>query len=293
MTELALAAADGYRLAASVALPDGEAPRRVVLVAPATGVRRRLYRPFAEFLAARGAVVLTWDWRGVGESRPPRLRGFRATMRDWGEQDLAGAIHWAGERFPGVPRVLVGHSFGGQAPGLAPNAGALSGALLVGAQSGYWGHWPGRSGWRYLPLWYLAVPALTRLFGYFPAAPLGLGEDLPAGVALQWARWCRSPGYLGDWSGHARFRAPLLAYSFADDDYAPREAVAALLGHYGSEVREHRHLAPAEVGAEHIGHFGFFRPGVVPSLWAEAARWMEALPGARPAAGTDEREARR
>jgi len=37
-------------------------------------------------------------------------------------------------------------------------------------------------------------------------------------------------------------------------------------------------LEPAEIGAQRIGHFGFFRP-YCESLWKECVRWLEAAPG--------------
>lgn len=134
-------ARDGFALAASRFPAAGEAAA-AVLVVPATGVARRLYDPFARHLAARGFTVVTWDWRGTGGSRPRSLRGFRATMSDWARLDLPGAIAWAREALPGLPLLAVGHSFGGQCLGLAPEAAALAGAVTVAAQSGWWGHWP-------------------------------------------------------------------------------------------------------------------------------------------------------
>ena len=38
---------------------------------------------------------------------------------------------------------------------------------------------------------------VTRLVGYAPGWS-GIGEDLPKGVFLQWARWVMSPRYLFD-----------------------------------------------------------------------------------------------
>ena len=137
---LRVSAADGFALAASWFGPIE--PERVVLVVPATGVRRRLYDAFGRFLAERGFGTLTWDWRGTGGSRPARLQAFEGSMRDWAERDLAGAISWATERFPSARLYGVGHSFGGQAVGLASNARRLRGLVTVAAQSGYWGHWP-------------------------------------------------------------------------------------------------------------------------------------------------------
>ena len=44
----------------------------------------------------------------------------------------------------------------------------------------------------------LVLPLGTRLTGYGTTALLGLGENLPAGVALQWSRWCARGGYATD-----------------------------------------------------------------------------------------------
>jgi predicted alpha/beta hydrolase len=201
-------------------------------------------------------------------------------MREhWAQRDLAGVIAWAATRFPGTPLTAVAHSFGGQALGLTPNAALLRAAVTVAAQSGYWGHWRPPAAWRYALLWYVAMPALTHMLGYFPARFFRLGEDLPHGVALQWARWCRTPDYLGDYTGHARFTAPLLVFGFSDDSYASPRAVDWLHARYSSASQERRHVRPGDLGVPHIGHFGFFRPEAV-ALWREAAAWLEARVGA-------------
>ena len=54
--------------------------RPVVVIAPATSVHSRYYHRFADHLFQQGFDVLTFDYRGIGHSRPPSLRGFRA---DW------------------------------------------------------------------------------------------------------------------------------------------------------------------------------------------------------------------
>lgn len=252
----------------------------VALVAPATGAPQRFYRAFAEHLAAEGWDVLTWDWRGVGESRfGISPRDPRLTMDAWGRQDLAAAIAWADRRAQGQPVVLVGHSFGGQALGLAPNGHLVSTAVLVAAQHGWLGHWPLRARLQLLLLWHVVVPLVCALLGRWPASWFGKGEDLPSGVARQWARWCRSPRYLGDWGGHHRLRPAIHALTFADDPIAPQEAARALLAEYaGAASVVHRHVTPGEVGVERIGHFGFFRAGSVPDLWHELSATLERSP---------------
>jgi len=44
--------------------------------------------------------------------------------------------------------------------------------------------------------WFVFVPILTPLLGYFPGKRLRMVGDLPAGVAWQWRRWCTHRDYL-------------------------------------------------------------------------------------------------
>lgn len=274
---------DGFPLAGKRFKGQG-ATRGVVLIAPATGVPQRFYAPFARRLSLDGWDVLTWDWRGVADSnhgvapRDPRL-----SMSAWGRHDLSTVIDWAARRAAERPLALVGHSFGGQAPGLARNADRLDALVLVAAQDGWCGHWPWRARLGLELFWRVGVPALVTLCGRLPSSRIGLGEDLPAGVASEWARWCRSPDYLGDWSGHARLVAPILAWSFHDDAIAPRPAVEALLGRYASAPLVHHHHV--ERGVANLGHFGFFRDGVAPDLWAETLDFLDGATGTRQESG--------
>ena len=191
-----LRAADGQVLAATHFLPEGPVRGSVVL-ASATGVPRRFYAPFAAYLASRGHAVLTFDYRGTGESAPERLRGYQATMAQWGSLDLSAALAWMAGRHPELPQRVVGHSVGGQVLGLVPpeQLEALSGVLLVASQGGYWGMWRGVGLAVMLFTWYALIPGMTALLGYLPMRRFGQGEDRPAGVAKQWARWGRHPGY--------------------------------------------------------------------------------------------------
>lgn len=268
-------AVDGFALAATFYGHYQQAP--LVLIAPATGVRRSYYHAFAKFLVERGYNVLTWDWRGVGDSRPASLKGFEASLRDWGEWDLEGAILWAGRVFPNAPLIAIGHSFGGLALGLADSNQKLRAIVTVASQSGYWGHWPRPDRYRLAALWYVGMPLLSRVLGYFPASRLGAGEDLPRGVALQWARWARTPDYLPHFSGHRRVHAPLLSYSFSDDAFAPRAAVEALHREYGNARVTRRYLTPAGLGVKSIGHFSFFRPNALPGVWEDTVKWLDSV----------------
>lgn len=279
-----ISAADGYALGGTV-FDAGAARGPVVLVNGATGVHQRYYGRFAAWLAGQGATVLTYDYRGIGESRPHRLRGFSARMRDWGQLDLEGVLRFVEHAYPGRELAIVGHSVGGQLLGLAPSVAHAARVVTVAAQSGYWGHWPMLSKLAFVGLWYGVMPLTSKAVGYLPGQ-LGIGEHLPRGVAEEWARWCRSEGYFTDddvpTGGYARLSAPLLAFSFSDDAYAPKAAVDWLHRLYTSASVERRHLAPKALGAKRVGHFGFFRERFRESLWTEAAAWLLRSPRRLP-----------
>ena len=271
-----LAARDGYSLGATLYRPAAHSARSV-LVMPATGVPQEYYAKFADYLAARGFTVLTFDYRGIGKSLSGHVRGVTASMRDWAQLDGSAAMEYLQKESGKI--FLVGHSFGGQAFGLLPGAERIAAAFMVGSQSGYWKNWPltGRA-WLW-PVTHIALPLVSRLHGYFPSSRLGFGENLPKGVAIEWARWCRNPTYLvgdlGVEEAYARFAAPLRAYAISDDPFAPAGAVQALLDLYSGSPSELKRVRPGDVGVDRIGHFGFFRDRFRDTLWRDAADWLE------------------
>jgi predicted alpha/beta hydrolase len=289
-TALSIPARDGYPLAATLYEPDSALPAApaAVLIASATAVPQVFYSRFARFLASRGIPALTFDYRGIGRSRPGTLKGPTARMSEWGTQDVPAALGALAVRSPGTKLFVVGHSVGGQLLGLADNNHLVRGLVGVGAQSGDWRLWRGPRRYLLAGLWYVLMPGLSRVFGYFPGRKLGLGADLPAGVAREWARWCRTRGYLAPYLGQSlpdhfgTFHGSILAYSSADDRMAPPEAVEALLRLYthAGDVQR-RHLDPQALGLPALGHFGFFRQENA-GLWPDVARWVLQTAGDSP-----------
>jgi hypothetical protein len=96
-------------------LPDTQRP--VVIINAATSVRCRHYSRFADYLFANDFDVITYDYRGIGESRPASLKGLKASWSDWGALDFEAMLKRAQREFPNQPIDVVGHSFGGCAGG--------------------------------------------------------------------------------------------------------------------------------------------------------------------------------
>lgn len=276
--ELRIVARDGRSLAATIysTAADGD---HVVIVNGATGVKRSYYDRYARFLASHGLVVLTYDYRGIGGSAEDDIRAEACDMRQWGEVDVASMIDAAAQRYPGKRLLAVAHSAGGQLFGLADNKELVHAMFALSVQSGYWKLWSGLPRWCLALLWHVLMPGLVAALAYFPSRRIGFGEDLPGDVAREWARWCRHPEYLVDREGHslrqqfASYRGRIRACVVSDDWMAPRAAVEALMGFFVAAQVEITSLAPADVGARALGHFGYFREAGRPA-WQESLAWL-------------------
>ena len=270
-------ALDDLSLGATVFEPYDRREHKAVIFASATGVKRERYEKFAIFLAQQGWSVVSFDYRGIGDSREGNLRSAAHTMHEWGSKDIAGIIRWVTDTWRPYRLVAVTHSIGGQVIPFAHNQDRVHAMLAIAAQNGYWRLWSGHQ--RLLCLAFFgAIPALVRLFGYMPMRVAGC-EALPPKVALEWRRWGLSPDFIdGDGASlndhYASFTAPILALSFSDDIYAPRRSVDNLLDLYRSSRREHRHIHPSDLGATEIGHSGFFTSPLCRSLWEDVATWL-------------------
>lgn len=274
---------DGFVLGARVFEPTS-ATRAIAVIAPAMAVLQRMYRAFAGTLASHGIATVTFDYRGMGESKPPKLRGFHATATDWARLDLPAAIAYARATFgPSLPTFVIGHSIGGQILGLCPTAPSLAGAVLVAAQSGYWKNWSGVPRALMLLHWHV-MPLIARATGFLPMAAARQGEDVPLGVALEWARWGRDPRYIlsSPLAEHGSLSIPMCAYLISDDAYAPPASVRALVAFHRKADIDVREVTPASLGARAIGHFGIFRREFKATFHEEVARWLLDRAGGKP-----------
>jgi predicted alpha/beta hydrolase len=273
---LALRAADGVRLAAQLYEPVGPA-RAVAVLAPATGVPQRFYRPFCQWLSRQGYAVLSLDYRGLAASRCPEGRTDQASMRDWMLLDLPAALQAGlrrarqdGER---LPLLWVGHSLGGHALALLDGVENVDAVITLGSQLPAFARWPaGHARWGARFFFQAWLPLMVGLFGRLPAWALGGGLSLPAPAARDWSRWGQMPNYFASDPGlqlqAARFRGVAQLWCVADDwVFGPEPAVQALADRFAPGHAELLRLTPAEVGLKQLGHFGAFRREAEARLW--------------------------
>jgi predicted alpha/beta hydrolase len=188
---------------------------------------------------------LTYDYRGIGQSRPPSLRRCGYRWRDWGELDFDAAVRFVKDQ-DSLPLIVVGHSIGGFLPGLSRNGDLIDRMLTIGAQYAWWGDYALRQRFELFLKWHVAMPALTAVRGYFPGRRLGWLEDLPAGVANEWSfrgrrfeashpRAERQDAV----NRMARVKASILAIVVSDDELGTIPAVCRALKYYtGASARQ-------------------------------------------------------
>lgn len=281
-------AKDGFQLHGHIWKSESQ-PHTALLINPATGVVARYYSRYAAYLASAGFLVLTYDYRGIGQSKPRTLRGFRATKHDWGVLDCEAAIQFLNQVDPKLPMMAVCHSIGGFALGLAPSAKNINRALFVGCQYAYWND--------YRPLlrlpmwmnWHIVMPILTKIFGYFPGKTLRWLEDLPAGVAMEWAtrfhpsfhkRYGRLSHAIPPVEGselEARMgtiKADILAIADKNDPFATPVATARLLSYFKNCNREFVRIHRRKNKLPKLGHFGFFHDRFKSTLWPQSLSWL-------------------
>src|SRR5450830_1142299 len=274
-------AADGYPLGGFTWRHIRTDPTRpVVIINAATSVRCRHYSRFADYLFANDFDVITYDYRGIGESRPASLKGLDASWSDWGALDFEAMLKRAQREFPGQPIDVVGHSFGGCAAGLGASGHLIRHLVTVGAQFAYWRDYAPAHRWRMFGKWHLVMPLVTMICGYFPGKRLGWLEDTPAGVVRDWstptARYEKRP------SGRklaalpfSRVKAQILAVSLTDDPFGTVAAIERLLAYFSASNRTHLRIAPEDIDESEVGHFAFFRSQYQEKLWPIALNWLE------------------
>lgn len=256
-------AGDGAAMAITAyACSDATAP--VVVCMPAMGVEATFYQPLAEALVNNRLHVVTADLRGHGLHSVRAGRGKSFGYHEMLSWDWPAILDTVEEMFPGSPRILLGHSLGGQLnalfTGIEPQR--VSGLVLTASCTVYHGGWRG--------LTRLGIIAgtqgsalISKALGFFPGDRIGFAGRESAGVMRDWARNARTGAYRVDRSPHdfeaalAGIRHPVFAISFADDTFAPPEAVNNLLRKMPAADVRHWHCTAEEIGAGKATHFNW------------------------------------
>jgi predicted alpha/beta hydrolase len=266
---------DGRTIGATCYLPE-TANGKSMIIAPAAHVIQREYESFAIFFQQLGYTVITFDYRGVGESAPAKLKGFDAGLQQWAVQDADAVIRFVRSSFQNQELIYIGHGIGGELIGLAQASQYINRLILVSSSLSckkLWS-WKGR-------LRITVMKTIVRLtnnwFGYFPGKRLGFLRDLPKGVAHEWANWCDNPNGLFDVfpeNNYRKLQVPLLAVSFSNDWQTPENAVKCLLSYFSGSCITWHHIHPHNKGLKKRKQYCFFELSMKSITWIVLQQWL-------------------
>ncbi len=273
---------DGYTLTGIIREPEDQ-PKGTVIINTGIGLPQSIYSNFANFLAKKGYVSLTYDYRGIGLSAPESLKNFSATCLQWGQLDMPAAYNWLLHHFPHLPTSVIGHSMGGQLLGLMDNYAQLKHLIFLSVSTGYWKHLSGSYKWFKTPLGlFCLVPIMCHVFGYAKMKWVAFGEDLPKGAALQWGRWCKHPTYFlpefkakGIPTYYNQISARILSVQFSDDPIANETTIENMLTNYSNAEIRRKTYSPEGLNDKKIGHVGMFSRRFASTFWQDMVEELD------------------
>ena len=272
MKELVLQTPDQFPI--SVKIFEPEIPNRKLLVInSATGVRQQVYFSFAKYLAEQGFTVITYDYRGIGESKPRKMKGFEASMRIWGTNDFKTVTTFIKENYPDYTKFCLGHSVGALILGMNEDSVIFKKFIFVATQDAYIGHLSWRVAVTAALGFGIAVPVTVILKGYFPAHRFGLGESLPKGSAYDWRTLIlnkKSTGRLYEKieKDHSKdLNQEAFIIHAEDDTWVTMKGMESLMNNsYPNMKKTYQEIKVSESPKKQVGHINFFR-SYNRSLW--------------------------
>lgn len=252
-----------------------------IMIAPATGIKRSFYIPFAEFLADNGYGVISYDNRGIGDSLEGKIESSKVSLQEWGQLDMPAVLETLQQKFPNQKYHIIGHSAGGQLIGLMYNAMDLTSAFNIAFSSGRLRNME----LKFKPQAYffmnMFIPLSNLFFGHTKSQWVGMGEPLPKKVAQQWSQWCNGKGYVRTVLGtsikehtYDIFDKPMLCINAIDDSIAITENVKDMLAVFTKAKGKIITLNPKEEELKEIGHMKFFSRKSE-RLWLLALDWLK------------------
>jgi predicted alpha/beta hydrolase len=246
---------------------------KLLLINSATGVKQQVYFSFAKYFAENGFTAITYDYRGIGDSKPKKMNGFHATMRIWGTDDFKTVTDFIKKNYQNHQKFCLGHSVGALIIGMNEDAHIFDKFIFVATQDAYIGNLKANIAASAVLGFGIAVPLTTKFFGYFPAHRFGLGESLPKGVAYDWRTLIlnkKSTSRLYEKIA-THFSKDLKQETFIihaeDDPWVTMKGMENLMNNvYPHLKKTYREIKVSDSEKGEIGHINFFR-SFNKSLW--------------------------
>lgn len=264
MKSIDLITDDGYILSGHVFEPNFP-NHKLLLINSATGVKQQIYFSFAQFFAEHGFTVITYDYRGIGLSKPEKMNGFKASMRIWGTIDYKSVTDYIKVNFPDHKKFCLGHSLGALILGMNEDSKIFEEFIFVGTQNAFVGNLKLKTKIEAYLGFGIAQPLSTKILGYFPGNWFGLGESLPAGSAFDWRTLILNKKSTNKLLEKIKDFSKVLTQKVfviraEDDAWLTEKGVRSLLENtYPNMIPTYRLVKTSESEKNEIGHINFFR----------------------------------
>jgi predicted alpha/beta hydrolase len=271
MEKVLLTTEDNISIIVHVFLPENNT-HKVLLINSATGVKQQIYFAFAQYFSEKGFTVITYDYRGIGLSKPKKMKGFNASMRIWGSEDYKAVTDYIKINFKDYQKYCVGHSVGALILGMNKGSEMFEEFFFVGTQNAFVGNLKFRTKIEAYLGFGIAQPLTTVLLGYFPGNWFGLGESLPKNCAYDWRTLILNKkstnGLLEKIDDYSKNLTQKVFVIRAEDDiWLTEKGVKSLLNDtYPNLKPMYRLVKTSESEKKEIGHVNFFR-SYNKSLW--------------------------
>ena len=255
---------DYFEIAATIFEPE-ISNQKLLLINSATGVRQQTYYDFAKYFAEKGFTAITYDYRGISLSKPEKMKGFKASMRIWGNTDYKAVTDFIKEQYPQYQKFLIGHSVGALILGMNKDSEIFEKFCFVATQNTYFGHLKPIIKALSIVGFGLYQPIITRAVGYFKSYFVNLGETLPKGVSDDWRTLLmnkKSVNRLLEKTPNfsKNLTQDVLYLHLEDDTWITQTGMELLMRETFSNMKPtYRTVKVAESTGEEIGHINFFR----------------------------------
>lgn len=265
MKAIQITTEDNYKLHAHLFEPRKD-KGKFLIINSATGVKQQLYFGIAQYLSQHGIRVITYDYRGIGLSKPHSIKGFSATMRDWGTKDYAAVANFMLNEYSHEESHLMGHSVGALILGMHEVSKKFEDFIFIATQNPYYPYLDYKTRLFAMLGFGLLEPVVSRTLGYFPGHWFGLGETLPKGCSHDWRSLIMK-------ASSTDFLLQKLSYSVAkeltqsvlflqpkDDTWISDKGIQSLMTDtYPKMTYQLKMLDPKDSQKNEIGHVNFFR----------------------------------
>ena len=279
MKEIKLVNASNETLFATIFHP--EIPNfKLILINSATGVKQQVNFKLAQYLSNKGFTVITYDYIGIGLSKPNDLKNCKSSMRTWGQEDYKCITSYLKLNFENFEKYLIGHSVGALIVGMNEDSIIFKKIIFIATQKAFVGHLNFKIKiFAYLGFGILQ-PFTTKIFGYFPAHQFGLGESVPAKVAKDWRILILNRNSTNAVLEKCKINISnkltqkVLVLRAEDDNWLTNIGVENLLKETFPKLKpEYQTLKISESPKKEIGHINFFRH-YNESLWQKITEYI-------------------